>query len=234
MTVTFNNSTNDLEKKLREKAELKKSGGRDGELTPWEKFQQKRKEKRKERKKKKGKGEPADDDNLYEGDTAFGNAGTLSSSEEEDEDKRPATNEQLNRLIGDENDFDEKHNFDMRGIVRASKIASKNLKGQRKKKEDRKAKNVVGLDNDFAVNTGDDRFSALMDGDSRFGIDKTDVNYKDTPAMKEIMKEQTKRRNKKRKKEVVVDDVSAKDASGSASAMALGALVSSLKKKVKQ
>jgi len=234
MTITFGGSTRDLEDKLRKSKEDKKGGSE--EPSPWEKYQQKRKEKRKERK-KNTKDKKQDDEGDYEdGDTAFGESAVGNLSSEDEDDDKAATKEELSALIGDENNFDEKHNFDMRGIVRASKNSNKNLKGQRKKKEDRKAKVVVGLNNEFAIDTADNRFAALMDGDSRYGIDKTDVNFKETPAMEEIMKEQTKRRKKKRKKEdVVVSDVSAKDKTGGgASAMALAGLVSSIKKKVKQ
>ena len=93
--------------------------------------------------------------------------------------------------------------------------------------------NTSGLD--FKIDTTDGRFSAVLDGtDARFGIDRTDPQYKETPAMREILDEQTKRRKrKKRKKNDVVADVNVdKMGTQSSGALALSSLVKSLKSKV--
>jgi len=124
--------------------------------------------------------------------------------------------------------------FDMRGIQRIDKNSKKNLKGARKKKEEKRAKDVSGKE--FQVDTKDDRFAAVLSGqDSRFGIDRTSAAFKETQGMRDVLAEQGKRREKKRKA-VVVQDVSVKrgDEGGKlgGGAGALAGLVSSLKAKV--
>lgn len=126
----------------------------------------------------------------------------------------------------------------MRGLQRIEKNKSKKLRGSRKRKEKELASSVSGKD--FHIDTKDARFAAVLEGtDDRFGIDRTDPNYKETEAMKEILSEQTKRRKaKKRKKstapkEKVAPNVSASDGVESSSgAAALSSLVMSLKSKV--
>jgi hypothetical protein len=53
---------------------------------------------------------------------------------------------------------------------------------------------AVGLD--FKVDTNDPRFAAVLDStDNRFIIDRTNPQFKETPAaMRELLAEQTKRR----------------------------------------
>lgn len=46
----------------------------------------------------------------------------------------------------------------------------------------------------FKVNTHDDRFAALFEGDANFGIDTTSSEYKATPGVQQILQEQRKRR----------------------------------------
>lgn len=93
--------------------------------------------------------------------------------------------------------------FDIRGIVRIEKNKGKNLRGKRKRKEDVKAADVSGTE--FKVDVDDDRFKALMDGqDHRFGIDRTDPNFRETPAMSKILREQTRRRKKGNKRKTTV------------------------------
>jgi hypothetical protein len=126
----------------------------------------------------------------------------------------------------------------MRGLQRIEKNKSKKLKGSRKRKEKELANTVSGKE--FHIDTNDSRFAAVLEGtDDRFGIDRTDPNYKETKAMKEILSEQTKRRKaKKRKKtkvshEKVAPNVSATDGvETSSGAAALSSIVSSLKMKV--
>ena len=94
--------------------------------------------------------------------------------------------------------------------------------------------NVVGTE--FKVDMEDNRFKAVLDGtDDRFGIDRTDPQYKETPGMREIMAEQTRRRKKRKTKraESVVPNVSSESGSASKGASALSSLVSRLKQKVK-
>ena len=130
---------------------------------------------------------------------------------------------------------DDVQDYDMRGLQRIEKNKGKKLKGSRKKKEARRAAEVAGQD--FKVDTKDDRFRAVFKGDdSRFGIDKTDPNFKETGAMKDILKAQEKARKEKKRKPAVVGDSVAKVGEGdmSGGALALSNLVSGLKKKIKK
>ena len=127
----------------------------------------------------------------------------------------------------------------MRGIARIEKNKNKKLKGSRKRKEMEKTADVAGVD--FQLDASDKRFAALLEGDDeRFGIDVTDTHYKDTPAMREILTEQSKRRKDKRRrkegpeKSAVVNvnaDILSKGPTSSGAAT-LSHLVSSLKCKV--
>ncbi len=131
-------------------------------------------------------------------------------------------------------DEEEVKDFHMRDLMRIDKNKSKKLRGSRKRREDEMAANVSGLD--FQIDTTDDRFAAVLEGrDDRFGIDRTDPQYKETPAMRKILAEQTKRRKekgRKRQKKDVVADVNADTAGKSSGALALSSLVKSLKSKV--
>jgi hypothetical protein len=74
--------------------------------------------------------------------------------------------------------------------------------------------------------------------DDRFGIDKTDPAFKETPAMREILEQQKKRRKKKKSQAVseAVTDIDADKMESthveSSGALALSSLVKSLKSKV--
>jgi hypothetical protein len=126
----------------------------------------------------------------------------------------------------------------MRGLVRIEKL---------KETKSRKKKLLADEDisgTDFKINIADDRFSSLLDGtDARFGIDPTDPNFKNTPAMKEILSEQSRRRKRRQKsvgsqrgeghqppskQQKHVEDVSA----GQSRSSELHTLVSSIKRKV--
>lgn len=259
-----------LEDRIRNKLEEKKTTGEGVlELTPWEKFQLKRKEKRKERRKvirarrkdKLGGGSDENDD-MYGANEEFGvpesddeekegrddfflaneannkrrkEAKARHQQEQNGQDVRaPSTKEELELLVAGDNDEEAERNFDMRGIARKQKMKSKKLKGSRKRKEAEKAADISG--EAFAVDTTDSRFAAVLDGsDERFGIDRTDPSYKDTPAMQAVLAEQSKRR-KAKKRSKVANDVSA-DAINRADAptggaAALSSLVKSLKTKV--
>ena len=111
----------------------------------------------------------------------------------------------------------------MRDLIRIDKNKSKELRGSRKRKVQDIASNTSGLD--FKI-----------DGtDQRFGIDRTDPQYTETPAMREILSAQTKRRKKKgkeSKKMDVIADTNIVDAEKLSGALALSSLVKSLKSKV--
>ena len=238
---------NDLETKIRDKL-AKTDEDRDRELSPWEKYQMKRKEKRREKRKAarekrhevnnmRSKGTDKEPPKRKERDSFFA-GGEGSEDDSVDRPNEPISREELELLVaGEDDDADD---YDMRGIQRITKNKDKKLRGSRKRKEERLAANVTGTD--FKLDISDERFKAVMEGtDDRFGIDRTDPSFKETSAMKEILEEQTKRRKAKRRKHKdsretakVVPDVSADANQGSAGASALSSLVSSLRRKVDQ
>jgi hypothetical protein len=247
----------DLEEKIRSKLSAK---GDPKELTPWEKYQEKRKQKRKERRQAaRGRSddgsvqpfeeESESEDDFFEpdADSAKRKSGNKKSKSKkasaaitDDLPKKNSAKEELELLMAGEDEEERARDFDIRGIQRMEKNKGKKLKGSRKRKEEKLAESISGTD--FKVNVEDDRFAAVLDGsDDRFGIDKTDPNFKDTQAMRDILAQQSKRRKKKRKKDkdaapsdhVVVKDVSADVASEKSSgSAALSSLVKRLKSKV--
>mmetsp|Transcript_21949 Transcript_21949/g.25374 ORF Transcript_21949/g.25374 Transcript_21949/m.25374 type:complete len:187 (+) Transcript_21949:1962-2522(+) len=147
--------------------------------------------------------------------------------------RKGASEAELDLLLAGDKDEEATKDFSMRDLIRIDKNKSKKLRGNRKRKEQELEANTSGLD--FKIDTTDGRFSAVLDGtDARYGIDRTDPQYKETPAMREILDEQTKRRKrKKRKKNDVVADVNVdKMGTQSSGALALSSLVKSLKSKV--
>mmetsp|Transcript_20257 Transcript_20257/g.58122 ORF Transcript_20257/g.58122 Transcript_20257/m.58122 type:complete len:884 (+) Transcript_20257:52-2703(+) len=263
MTTTYIPGKRGLEDKIRDKLEAKKGGGEESaELTPWEKYQLKRKEKRRERRqavraKRKDKlrgddsnsddesdDEAGEEDGFFLGDDDD-NTGKKKNSKkksnakkkhggEEDERRAPSTKEELELLIAGDNDEEAERDFDMRGIARKEKLKGKKLKGKRKRKEAEKAADVSGAA--FHIDTTDSRFAAVLDGsDERFGIDRTDPSFKDTPAMQKVLTEQSKRRKAKKRAKVAndvsVDAINRSDAP-TGGAAALSSLVKSLKTKV--
>lgn len=234
-----------LEESIRSKLENKEDAV---ELTPWEKYQEKRKlkkrEKRKESREKRKeineirKGEKPRKEKS--GDSFFMEA---KESEGIDNDFLPSQSKgELELLVAGENDVGEDRDYDMRGLQRLEKNKDKKFTGSRKRKEVALAANVTGTE--FHVDTSDQRFKAVLDGtDDRFGIDRTDPSFKETPAMREILKEQTLRRKDKRRrkstkaesasKQKVVPNVSAEATlTSTGGASALSSLVSSLKSKI--
>ena len=225
-------------------------GGEEEELTPWEKYQEKRKQKRKEKRRaarekrkevnemrKGGKASKQKEDDFFMADASRDDGATDS-----DRFSAQQSKQELELLVAGDDHDEEARDFDMRGLERLEKNKDKKLRGARKRKEDKVAANTTGTD--FKVDVTDERFSQVLDGsDNRFGIDRTDPNFKETSAMREILAEQTRRRKKKRKTstpagvpvaDVVVPDVSAETAKASSGSAGLSALVSSIKSKVKQ
>ena len=251
----------DLEEKIRSKLESKDEE-QIKELTPWEKYQEKRKQKRKERRQairgnknsgnsrnnagqKKPRSKERDDffasDGESNGDAKFDPSGKKKDLKNQLISKQHKAKEELELLLAGEHAEEEARDYDIRGIQRLEKNKGKKLKGSRKRKEAKKAADVSG--SNFKINVDDNRFKAVLDGcDGRFGIDKTDPNFKDTTSMREILSEQTKRRkNKRQKKEhnaqsAVVTNQNGNKANdnggGSSGASALSFLVQKLKSQV--
>ena len=149
-------------------------------------------------------------------------------------DEKQKASDLLELLMAGEDEEEQERDYDIRGIQRMEKNKEKKLRGSRKRKEENLASNVSGTD--FNIDVKDNRFAAVLDGsDGRFGIDKTDPSYKETPGMRTILAEQTKNRKKNRRKapfETVAPDVSAEAAGSSTGSAALSSLVQRLKSKV--
>lgn len=244
--VTFIPGAKSMEEKIRSKLGHKDE---QNELTPWQKYLEKRKQKRKERRAalkdkraqssengtSRRKGEMDNDEDAF-----FNEDGKSSEGANE-----PLSKAELELLVAGDDGEEKEKDFDMREIERLEKLKDRRLHGARKRKEADRAANVTGTD--FKINVDDDRFRAVLDGsDERFGIDRTDPKFKETPAMQEILAEQTRRRKAKRQKKsdngnnpsISAKDVSAdcivKGAKPTGGAAALSALVKSLKAKVQQ
>lgn len=184
--VAFIPGKSNLEEKIRTK--LKEKEDEEKELTPWEKHQLKRKEKRKERKR------AAKDAKMR------AKMGLDQDSRDESDDQnlgsdRPSSKEELDLLLAGDGDEEDERDFNMRDLLKVEK--NKNKKLSRKRKEKELASNISGTN--FQIDVTDGRFSSVLDGDdARFGIDKTDPQYKETAGMKTLLSEQTKRRKIKR------------------------------------
>ena len=249
---TFIPGASKLEDKIRSKLDGKDP---DKELTPWEKYQEKRREKRREKRQaaRAKKKEVQDMRSVAKTNTSKPEKDSFfldGGDSEDDGDEKPTklSKEELELLVAGDDDDEQKRDYDMREIERLDKHKEKKFRGSRKRKEVNRASKVTGTD--FHINMEDSRFSAVLDGqDDRFGIDRTDPKFKETPAMREILAEQTRRRKKKRKKSNINDesksskkkektrkDVSADSAAiaskPTGGAAALSALVQSLKSKV--
>lgn len=235
---TFVPGKQDLEQKIRSKLDAPKE-----ELTPWEKYKEKRKQKQRE--KRQAAREKKDEiKESHRSNNKPGKRGADSFFDSDDrvEEGRPTLSKaELELLVAGDGDDDEHKDYNMKDLERLERNKGKKLTGSRKRKEENRAKSTVGTD--FKIDVEDDRFQAVLDGqDGRFGIDRTDPNFKETPAMREILAEQSRRRQAKRQKKSeknsVQKDVSADDANASTKpsggAATLSALVKSLKSKVQQ
>lgn len=248
--ATFVPGQKSFEDKIRAKL------NRQEELTPWEKYQEKRKQKRREKRqetraKRKEINEMRKSGDDFKPPTRRKDEGDFFVYKDDDEEEaekgdiimKPMSEinrSELELLVAGDDAEDEARDYDMRGLARIEKNKDKKLRGLRKRKEKEFATNVSGVD--FKVDIKDDRFKAVLDGtDDRFGIDRTDPNFKETTAMKEILAEQTRRRKTKRLKPNTSDDdkkgkipdVNAESSEiPNSGAHALSSLVSRLKAKV--
>ena len=237
--IRFIPGRKNLEDKIRAMVNAKQ--GEAEELTPWQKYQEKRKQKRKERKQAAREktneilsgsfNESASHDDFFlDGDDKVTSDSRASKTKSDDDAKK-----ELELLFSGDEAEEQMRDYDIRGIQRMEKNKDKKLRGSRKRKEDKLAATVSGTD--FKVNMRDNRFSAVLEGsDDRFGIDKTDPSYKETPGMRKILAEQTKRRQKKRRKgtpdKAIPADVNAESGGKNAGSNALSALVQRLKTRV--
>lgn len=170
-------------------AEGEDKDGEDNEETTIEKVRRKEKERRKARKQKlkelKQKSEEEKKQKLK------------SKHDEPLSDKKKA---ELELLMMDENEsnsgINSKAHFNMNEILRSEKEKSKKGKFQKKQRI---------VEDDFKPNLDDDRFKEVFE-DHDFAIDPSQPEFKETKAMKEILKERRKRsRDSKHGKEEHTD-----------------------------
>ena len=100
--------------------------------------------------------------------------------------KKTASKDVLDLMFSDSGGGD----YDMRAVVKAEK-ESKTSKKPKKKKQ-----NGIAESDNFKIDLTDDRFAAMMQGDSKFGIDPLAPEYKETQAMRKVIKEVKKRRKR--------------------------------------
>ncbi|KAM0562354.1 hypothetical protein ACHAPJ_002043 [Fusarium lateritium] len=103
-----------------------------------------------------------------------------------------AQKKQLETVMADagEDQADHLDHFDMNEIVRAEK--AKRKKGKAKKKAEAKA-DRGGLQQDFDMDVGDDRFKAVFDS-HEYAIDPSNPKFKATEGMKKLLEEGRKKR----------------------------------------
>ncbi|CAM9123180.1 unnamed protein product [Scytosiphon promiscuus] len=96
----------------------------------------------------------------------------------------------------DDEDEEDRRDYDMHRLAREEKLKGKKLRGKRKRKEIAREK---APGQDFRVDVADERFAAVLEGDTRFGIDRTDSSFKDTEGMRSILEERSRRKDKKKR-----------------------------------
>lgn len=209
------------------------------DLSPWEKYKEKRKQKKREKRqvarerRKKVSDKRKGSSSANETDPFFQKHSVVTSNGDETAFTQSIGKPDLDLLVAEDGDGQSgKDDYDMRALQRVEKNKDKKLKGKRKKKEEKAIESAVG--DTFQVDTKDDRFRAVLDGsDARFGIDRTDPNFKDTTGMQTIMSEQMRRRKEKKRR---IPDINNTDelAAGAPNSQELNSLVQKLKKKTRK
>ncbi|XP_065595611.1 ESF1 homolog [Cyrtonyx montezumae] len=170
-------------------------------LTPWQKYLEKKKEKRNLKKKRKAAAEremsedeiPSDvdlnDPYFAEelGKTGLKKKAELVESNTEDEDEVEKQKAEMALLMMDDEDDGRKH-FNYKQIVEQQNLSKKKKKLLMKKKE--------LLEDDFQVNVADTRFQAMFTS-PLFNVDPSDPNFKKTKAVERILEEKARRREQK-------------------------------------
>ncbi|XP_048791441.1 ESF1 homolog [Lagopus muta] len=170
-------------------------------LTPWQKYLEKKKEKRNLKKKRKATAEremsedeiPSDvdlsDPYFAEelGKTGLKKKAELVESNSEDEAEVEKQKAEMALLMMDDEDDGRKH-FNYKQIVEQQNLSKKKKKLLMKKKE--------LLEDDFQVNVADTRFQAMFTS-PLFNVDPSDPNFKKTKAVERILEEKARRREQK-------------------------------------
>ncbi|NXM86676.1 ESF1 protein, partial [Oenanthe oenanthe] len=170
-------------------------------LTPWQKYLEKKKEKRILKKKRKAAAEREDSEDELPPDVdlndpyfaeEFEKTGLKKKPESvestsEDEDEVEKQKAEMALLMMDDEDDTRKH-FNYKKIVEQHNLSKKKKKLLMKKKE--------LLEDDFQVNVADTRFQAMFTS-PLFNLDPSDPNFKKTKAVEKILEEKARRREEK-------------------------------------
>ncbi|KAM6365602.1 LOW QUALITY PROTEIN: ESF1 homolog [Alca torda] len=170
-------------------------------LTPWQKYLEKKKEKRMLKKKRKATAErelsedelPSDVDlnDPYFAEefekTGLKKKPESVESASEDEDEVEKQKAEMALLMMDDEDDARKH-FNYKKIVEQQNLSKRKKKLLMKKKE--------LLEDDFQVNVADSRFQAMFTS-PLFNLDPSDPNFKKTKAVEKILEEKARRREEK-------------------------------------
>ncbi|XP_035177237.1 ESF1 homolog isoform X2 [Oxyura jamaicensis] len=170
-------------------------------LTPWQKYLEKKKEKRNLKKKRKATAEkelsedeiPSDvdlnDPYFAEELEKTGTKKKAESAESDHEDEAEVEKQkaEMALLMMDDEDDGRKH-FNYKQIVEQQNLSKKKKKLLMKKKE--------LLEDDFQVNVADTRFQAMFTS-PLFNVDPSDPNFKKTKAVEKILEEKARRREQK-------------------------------------
>ncbi|KAE8600934.1 hypothetical protein XENTR_v10013463 [Xenopus tropicalis] len=202
---------------LKESAEQMVKSKLDGKdnLTPWEKYLQKKKDKRKIKKKDKDKKQhPEEEEDAKEDDDdddddeipsdvdlndpyfseelrkpglkAKSSSGKKDNQSSEDEAEKEKEKAQIALLMMDDVEDDRKHfNYD--------KIVEQQNLSKRKKKQLKKKEELV--EDEFQINVEDSRFQAMYTS-HLYSIDPSDPSFKKTKAMGRVLEEKARRREK--------------------------------------
>ncbi|NXI25214.1 ESF1 protein, partial [Sterrhoptilus dennistouni] len=170
-------------------------------LTPWQKYLEKKKEKRLLKKKRKAAAEREESEDELPPDVdlndpyfaeEFEKTGLKKKPESvesasEDEDEVEKQKAEMALLMMDDEDDTRKH-FNYKKIVEQQNLSKKKKKLLMKKKE--------LLEDDFQVNVADTRFQAMFTS-PLFNLDPSDPNFKKTKAVEKILEEKARRREEK-------------------------------------
>ncbi|KAL2305714.1 hypothetical protein Nmel_003601 [Mimus melanotis] len=170
-------------------------------LTPWQKYLEKKKEKRMLKKKRKAAAEREESEDELPPDVdlndpyfaeEFEKTGLKKKPESvestsEDEDEVEKQKAEMALLMMDDEDDTRKH-FNYKKIVEQHNLSKKKKKLLMKKKE--------LLEDDFQVNVADTRFQAMFTS-PLFNLDPSDPNFKKTKAVEKILEEKARQREEK-------------------------------------
>ncbi|NXE62471.1 ESF1 protein, partial [Calcarius ornatus] len=170
-------------------------------LTPWQKYLEKKKEKRMLKKKRKAAAEREESEDELPPDVdlndpyfaeEFEKTGLKKKPESvestsEDEDEVEKQKAEMALLMMDDEDDTRKH-FNYKKIVEQQNLSKKKKKLLMKRKE--------LVEDDFQVNVADTRFQAMFTS-PLFNLDPSDPNFKKTKAVEKILEEKARRREEK-------------------------------------